>query len=338
MIMMIDKPLIRFGIIGCSSVAKRRFLPALLKSPLAKIEHIGSRSFAKASEYATMFSCSKAGYYKDVIEDPNVDAIYISIPVTLREYWLKEAIKNKKHILSEKPAFCNLDTSIDILQLCEDSKLRIMENYMFQYHPQHILVNKLIEENKIGIPKIFTGEYSVPRPNSNNIRFKTELGGGIFLDAAGYLPMAAKLQLKSSPVSVFCQKQIDTTTGVDDVVVMLVNFSGGEFAHFTSSYGLQHRSRYALHGTLGRIEVKRAFAVNPDIKTIVSLETDEGVQKFSVEPADQFLLMINDFITQINSGPFKNLENSILNQHIFMEAARKSIIENRSVELSEFFL
>ena len=333
-----SRGILRFGIIGCSSVAKRRFLPALQKSASARLERIGSRSPANAAEYASAFSCSKAGSYEAVLDDPDVDAIYISIPVALHEFWLREAAKRKKHILCEKPVFSSLRTALETVRECREQGVRLMEGYMFRYHPQQRLVRKLVRENAIGRPRFFTGEYAVPRPAPNDIRFQPELGGGVFLDAAGYLPSAAALQIEAPPVSVLCKQVMDVTTGVDEAVAMMVEFADGQIGHYSAAYGLQYRSRYSLHGTLGRIEVERAFAINPNVEGSVVLETNDGVKRLTTEPADQFLLMIEDFAEQISGqvAGGESFEIVLVRQHTFMEAARRSIAEQRCVSLAEF--
>ena len=332
-----SRGILRFGIIGCSSVARRRFLPALQKSASARLEHIGSRSPAKAADYASAFSCAKAGSYEAVLDDPDVDAIYVSIPVALHESWLREAARRKKHILCEKPAFSSLRTALETVRQCREEGVRLMEGYMFRYHPQHALVRRLVRDNAIGRPRFFTGEYAVPRPAPDDIRFKPELGGGVFLDAAGYLPAAAALQIEAAPVSVLCKKAMDAATGVDEAVAMMVEFADGQIGHYGAAYGLQYRARYSLHGTLGRIEVERAFAINSDVEGGVVLETDDGVKRLTAEPADQFLLMIDDFAKQVGERAegAESFERILVRQHTFMEAARRSIAEQRCVSLAE---
>ena len=334
---MSNRGILRFGIIGCSSVAKRRFLPALQKSATARLERIGSRSPTRAAEYAAAFSCAKAGSYQAVLDDPDVDAVYVSIPVSLHEFWLREAAKRKKHILCEKPAFSSLPTALQIVRDCREQGVRLMEGYMFRYHPQHALVRNLVRDNAIGRPRFFTGEYAVPRPAPEDIRFKPELGGGVFLDAAGYLPAAAALQIEAPPISVLCQKVMDAATGVDEAVAMMVEFADGQIGHYRAAYGLQYRARYSLHGTLGRIEVERAFAINSDVEGSVVLETNSGVKRLTTEPADQFLLMIDDFVQQLGrrAEGTESFENIMVRQHTFMEAARRSIAEQRCVSLTE---
>ena len=87
--------------------------------------------------------------------------------------------------------------------------------------------------------RFFTAEYAVPRPAPEDIRFKPELGGGVFLHAAGYLPAAAALQIEAPPASVLCQEIMDATTGVDEAVAMMVEFADGQIGHYRAAYGLQ---------------------------------------------------------------------------------------------------
>ena len=78
---------LKFGIIGCSRIAKRSVIPAIIKSEFAELEIIGSRSTDKAKEFAKEFNCKKFGTYEDVISDDSVDAVYISTPISTHKEW-----------------------------------------------------------------------------------------------------------------------------------------------------------------------------------------------------------------------------------------------------------
>src|SRR3954471_21329921 len=100
-------PPVRFGIIACSSVAKRLFIPALQASSTARLERVGSRDPKKAAQYASALSCPKFGNYDDVFNDPEVDAVYVSLPSVLHDEWVLKAADRGKHIICEKPAFAD---------------------------------------------------------------------------------------------------------------------------------------------------------------------------------------------------------------------------------------
>ena len=90
---------IRFGIIGCTKIANRSSLPALINSNFAELEIIGSRDIEKAKEFANKFKCKNFGTYDDVIENKNVDAVYISVPTGLHQEWAEKAAKSGKRVL-----------------------------------------------------------------------------------------------------------------------------------------------------------------------------------------------------------------------------------------------
>jgi len=329
---------VRFGFIGCSSIARRRMAPAIRASDVARLEHIGSRDIHKAGQFAREFSCAKWGTYDEVLADPNVDAVYISTPPALHEPWVRAAAEHGKHILCEKPAFPNRRSAAEMIALCQRQSVRLMEGYMFSYHPQHAIVRSLIEAGRIGELRVVQSEFTFPQPAAGSFRLDRELGGGVFQDAAGYPAAAAMLLFQTAPASVFCRREMDAANGVDNLVSMTLNFPRGGTAHLLTGYGLHYRSRYALLGTRGRLEATRAFSVPPELKTAIMVETAADSETISVPPADQFQLMISDFCAQVTNPPATTriFEEKLLLQHTVMEAAWRSQLQQRPVLLSEF--
>jgi predicted dehydrogenase len=325
---------VRFGVIACSSIAKRWFLPALCSASVAKLEHIGSRDLAKGQQFAGEFGRIKVGSYEEVLSDPSVDAVYISTPPLLHAEWVFKAAERGKHILCEKPAFPDYATACKAVEACRSAKVRLIENFAFRYHPQHALVAKLLAENRIGDIRLFESEFTYPLPPAGDIRLQPELGGGVFHDSAGYPVAAAMLQLKARPISVFCR--LGTYGQVDNGFSVLLNFESGCVGFGYTAFDSYYRSRYSLLGNKGRIEVLRAFSVQPQMTPTVVLETDAGEERFTADPANQFRLLLEDFCAEITaSSPGKNFEEDLLWQHAVMDAAARSIKEVGLVNLSE---
>ena len=331
---------VRFGIIACSSVARRRFLPALAASKLAQLEHVGSRDPAKAGDCAREFSCAKYGDYDDVLADPEVEAVYISTPPSLHEEWVLKAAAKGKHVLCEKPAFGDFRSAVTAVDCCRKAGICLAEGYSFRWHPQHAALRSLVEQGRIGLPRFFSAEFTYPRPPENDIRLNPKLAGGVFRDSAGYPVAAALLQMPGRPVSVFCQMGQDSATGVDDTFSLWMRFAPGETAQILVAFGAHYRSRYAIAGTQGRVEAERAFSVGPQIRTTIALETDAGPERIEVEPDDQFRLMVDDFSAHVRSEPArrKDFTPDILRQHAIMDAAMRSHREGRVIALSDYQL
>jgi len=328
---------VRFGVLACSSVARRRMLPALLAAGNARLERIGSRSPEKAKEFAREFHCEKSGSYEDVLRDKDVDAVYISTPPPMHEHWIRAAAKQGKHVYCEKPSFASSELAIEMFGLFRKKGLRLMEGYAFRYHPQHAAAKELIRQGRIGSPRLFQGWSIYPRPAPKDFRLQPALGGGVFLDAAGYGVAAAMDLFDSSPVSVFCATTVDESSRVDDSVSMILQFPGGRTAQNFSAFGLQYRARYAATGTAGRLELERAYAIGHDVKARITLEADSGQEVVELPPADQFKLMIEDFSSAVLGEKFSGAdwEGKALRLQRVMDAARKSFEEKRLVSPTE---
>lgn len=326
---------VQFGLIACSNIARRRFLPALKLANGVQLAAIGSRDLAKAEQFAREFSVPRHGTYESVLANPQVNAVYISTPPPLHNEWVHKAAAAGKHVLCEKPAFVDSAEARKAVDACRAAGVRLMEAYVPPYHPQHAKVRELVAEGRIGAPKFFEAQFMYPRPpGPNDIRFKPELLGGVFHDSAGYPVAAALLHMPGKLVSISCFQGRDVATGVDDACSITLQFSSGEIAQLYAGFGVQYRARYAVSGPNGRIEVERAFAVAPDVKTTITVETNAGVEKISLEPADQFRLMIEDFAAQINgAAERKPWESDLMRLQAIMDAAAQSARERRTVEI-----
>lgn len=327
-------PRLRFGLIACSTVARRRFLPALCAADNASLARIGSRSPDRAAVFAHEFACAKFGSYEDVLRDPDVDAVYVSTPSALHAEGIVAAARHGKHVLCEKPACVRLSEAQKSVAQCRQHGVRLLEGYMFKYHPQHAAVRRLLEEGRIGAVRCLRATFTYPRPADGDIRLDVALGGGVFSDAAGY-PVAAARMLLGEPTSVGCTLELDASARVDCGVAMQLHFGDNAIAQIYTGFGLHYTSHYDLIGAHGRIELGRAFAVPPETQTSARLETSAGAEIVEIEPADQFRLMIEDFVNVVRGEREHDYEGDLLAQQRVMEAARRAAQEKRIVVVAE---
>ena len=114
---------LKFGIIGCSRIAKRSVIPAIIKSEYAELEIIGSRGLGKAKEFANEFNCEKFGTYEDVISDDSVDVVYISTPISTHEEWSIKATSASKHVYVEKSSTFDYDSARKMIESAKETML-----------------------------------------------------------------------------------------------------------------------------------------------------------------------------------------------------------------------
>lgn len=145
---MAETPL-RFGILGCANIA-RKVSRAMILSPNSTIVAIGSRSLEKAVEFAKEngFPASAKAYgsYDAVLDDPEVEAVYIPLPTSLHLKWAVLAAQKKKHLLLDKPVALNVKELDLILEACESSGVQFMDATMWMHHPRTVKMKEFLSD------------------------------------------------------------------------------------------------------------------------------------------------------------------------------------------------
>jgi len=333
---------LKFGIIGCSRIAKRSVIPAIMKSEFAELEIIGSRSTDKAKEFAKEFKCEKFGTYDDVISNDSVDVVYISTPISTHREWSIKASEAGKHVYVEKSSAANLSSAREMVESAKENNVRLMEGFMFRFHPQHQKVKELIKEGKIGEVKSFNGIFGFPAFPEGDIRYDMQIsgsfggGGGFLLDSGCYPICASRMIFDEEPISAFGKKFFEEKKfsngkvgNVDVSGSAILFYENGKTATISYVNGSYYQAKYEVWGTDGVISLDRAYSVPPDFTTKVTLQYNtennwEGrrTETFEIQPKDHFLEMIDVFCMEIvgtKKAPF-DFEQELLNQAKTIEA------------------
>ena len=320
---------LKFGIIGCSRIAKRSVIPAIIKSEFAELEIIGSRSTDKAKQFASEFNCEKSGTYEDVISDDSVDVVYISTPIDTHAKWSNKATAAGKHVYVEKTATYDLKSAKEMVESAKENNVRLMEGFMFRFHPQHQKVKELIKEGKIGDIKSFNGVFGFPAFPKGDIRYDS----GFLKDSGCYPICASRMIFDEEPLGVSCIQKKIPESSVDVGGSAILFYENGKTATITYSNGSYYQAKYEVWGTDGVISLDRAYSVPPDFTTKVTLHYNtennwDGRQTeiFEIKPKDHFLEMLDAFCMEIigtKKAPF-DFEQELLNQAKIMFAASSS--------------
>lgn len=322
------------GIIGCSSIAKRVILPAINESKICKIERIGSRSKIKAKKTALDFHCKKFGNYDEVIEDRDVNIVYISLPIALQEYWIVKAAKAGKHILCEKSITTSLSSIKKIWNECKKEKVKILESFSYKYHPQHIMVQKILQKKEIGELRNFSSSFVLPiSPSLDDFRFSRKLGGGILNDVGCYVINASRFFIKDEPLSITCKLFENKKYNIDTRGTIFLSFKNQKTAFGVIGYDKMFSSDYRIFCENGSIVSTKAYNIKKSEQTEIQINTKE-IQRKKIIPEDQTKLMIEEFCKNINLKKI-NLSKEIINQGKVLEAARISNNKEKTVFLRD---
>lgn len=328
---------LKVGVIGCSYIAQKGILPAAMNSECIELSMIGSRDLEKAKEFAKRYNCEAFGTYDDVLKNKEVDIVYISLPHSMHEEWSIKAANAGKHILCEKPISTSYASAKKIVETAKNNNVRLLEGYMFRYHPQNVKAKQLVREGALGESIRFDGCYSCEMPDKDRIFLKKELGGGSLLVSGGYPVSASRMIFNEEPESVLCNLIIDPESGVDVKNYITLTYPHGRTAFTSSMFGSYYQSTYAVLGTKAYLRMGRAYAVPRDMPTKIFLDKDDKVEEITIPPADHFQLMLHDFCEEILKGKEsrKDYEGDLLAQARVIEAAIVSNKEKRVVKISE---
>ena len=258
-----------------------------------------------------------------------MDVVYISTPIDTHAEWSNKATAAGKHVYVEKSSTNDLKSAIEMVESAKENNVRLMEGFMFRFHPQHQKVKELIKEGKIGEVKSFNGIFGFPAFPEGDIRYDS----GFLMDSGCYPICASRMIFDEEPLGVSCIQKMIPESSVDVGGSAILFYKNGKTATITYSNGSYYQARYEVWGTDGVISLDRAYSVPPDFTTKVTLHYNiennwdgRRTETFEIEPKDHFLEMLDAFcmeITGTKKAPF-NFEQELLNQAKVMFAASSS--------------
>jgi len=280
--------MLKMGIVGCAGIARHRMMPAMRAHPAFTVSAVASRSLDRAQQLADEYSedgCRAIDGYHALVEDPDIDAVYVPLPAALHAEWVEAALRAGKHVLAEKPLTTSPETSRALFELAQARGLVLLENVMFVHHAQHREVLRLVAEGAIGTPHFFEAAFTIPRQRDEDIRYRAALGGGCLFDV-GIYPTRAAVHLLGGPFTVV-GAVLETPAGreVDTSGSALLRSADGVSVHLSFGMDDHYRSSYALSGSEGRILVDRAFTPPADHVPEVFLDAG-GTRRRIALPAD----------------------------------------------------
>ncbi|MEW4263258.1 Gfo/Idh/MocA family oxidoreductase [Priestia megaterium] len=328
---------VRWGVLSTAQIAQNELLPAYIKAMNAEATAIASSNI-KVKGISRKFRVPKMyDSYDKLLEDPDIDAVYIPLPNALHSHWVKKAAKKGKHVLCEKPAALTFKEAEEMIKICKENDVMFMEAFMYQFHPQHQRVREIIDSGEIGELKTMKASLSSYLENQDgNIRMNGELGGGSLYDMGCYCIHAIQTLLRSKPKKVFASMGKDHDGQVDIFVTGLMEFDNGMTAIFDAAMNRTVIDYYEIIGTKGSIQVPRAFA--PQLfngEALILIHTQNGKYREEKVFGDQYKLQVEYFSRCIleRKIPTYFAENTSYNMKV-IDACFKSVEEGSFVDVS----
>ena len=326
---------IRFGILSTAKIGRKDVIPALQESQHNVVTAIASRSLERAQDTADELDIPTAyGSYEELLDDPEVDAIYNPLPNHMHVPWTMRVLEAKKHVLCEKPLGMSKDEVLDLINFAEKyPNLKVMEAFMYRFHPQWIRTKTLIDEGAIGELQTIRSAFSYYKTDPENIRNKPEMGGGGLMDVGCYCISLSRFLFDAEPNRIVGYIEKDPDLKVDKIASGIMDFEHGS-STFTCSMQMEAEQTVTAYGTDGKITIDIPFNPPANKSTTVQLITGGEHQTITVEPSNHYALQGDAFAKSIlqNTAVPTPLTDAVANMKA-IEAVVESAEKNSWVDL-----
>jgi predicted dehydrogenase len=285
---------VRWGVLGCASIALDKVIPAMQQSERCTVTAIASRDAPRAAAVASALDIPRHyGAYEDLLADEDVEAVYIPLPNHLHAAWTLRAAAAGKHVLCEKPLAMTSAEAQRMVEGCRSAGVALMEAFMYRLHPLWRRICELVGGGAIGDLEAIQAFFSYRNLDPQDIRNVAEFGGGALMDIGCYPINVARMMFGSEPTRVTAAVRCDPRFGTDVLTSAVLDF-GGRHATFTCSTQLEDDQRVRLVGTEGRLLVELPFNIPPDRPTRILRfaggrpPVEPGIEVIEVPPADPY--------------------------------------------------
>jgi predicted dehydrogenase len=330
-----DLKKIRWGVLSTANIGRTKVIPALQISAHNVVVAICSRDAQNARAAADELGIDRAyGSYNELLADPEIDAIYNPLPNHLHVDWSIKALEAGKHVLCEKPLGLNTE---DAQRLVDASlahpHLKMMEAFMYRFHPQWRLAKKLIDEGRIGKLHALHSHFSYNNREPGNIRNKIDMGGGALLDIGCYSVSLSRWLFNEEPLQVLGHITPMPDEEVDCLTSGLLEFSEGT-ASFTAATKIEPRQYVEAIGDEGTLYIDRPF-YNDSTESVQRLRVTRNrvAEEIEVPETNHYSEMGDAFALSIlNNTPVPTpLEDAIANMRV-IDAIFESAAEGKWIE------
>lgn len=310
---------LRWGVLSTSRFAQQKIVPAMKGCHYAEVTAIASRDRVKAEEVAQRLGIAKVhDSYEALLADPEIDVIYNPLPNHLHVPLSIQALEAGKHVLCEKPIGLDAADARRLLEAAERyPRLKVMEAFMYRFHPQWQKARQLVREGRIGRVATIQSFFSYFNDDPANVRNQEGIGGGGLLDIGCYSISLSRFIFEAEPERVVGIVENDPQFGVDRLTSAILDF-GGRTSTFTCATQLTLFQRVLILGEKGRIEIEVPFNPLPDHPARILVENGGKIEEIGFEICNQYTIQGDLFsLAVINDHPVPTpLTDAVANMRV----------------------
>ena len=283
---------VHWGFLSTARI-NRLVLEGACASGRAEVVAVASRELGRAEAYAREHEIERAyGSYEALLADPDLEAVYVSLPNALHVEWTLRTLEAGKHVLCEKPLTRRAHEAEEAFDLAGREGLVLSEGFMWRHHPQTKRLGELLEEGTIGRVRVVRASFSfelASRHGPNDTRFDPELDGGALMDVGCYCIGAIRFA-GGEPERVQAE-QVVGESGVDVVFAATLRLPGDTLAHFDCGFVLPSRDELEVVGEQASLFLDDPWHAR---SPVIELRRDGEVERIEAEQANSYRLELEN--------------------------------------------
>jgi len=330
-----DMKKVRWGVISTANIGMVKVIPAMQRGQFSEVTAISSRDREKAEAAARSLGIPKAyGSYEALLDDPDIDAVYIPTPNHLHVPWSIRAIQAGKHLLVEKPVALDAAEAVTLQrEAARHPRIKVMEAFMYRFHPQWVRAKALVDEGQIGELRTIQTFFSYYGDDPANVRNQKDIGGGGGLMDIGCYPISLSRWIwGGEPSRVVGTVEIHPAFGVDVLASGLMDFGRGT-ATFSVGTLITPFQRVTIFGTEGHVEIEIPFNALPNGPHRLWHKRGSSLTTYDVGNHDQYTTQ-GDLLSRaiLDDMPVPTpLDDAVGNMRV-IDGLFKSAVEGRWIE------
>jgi predicted dehydrogenase len=280
---------VKWGFLSTADI-NRKLIPGAHASEKVGLLAVASRDKNRAEAYADEWEIPRAyGSYEDLLADPEIEAVYISLPNTMHVEWSIEALEAGKHVLCEKPLTRHPEEADAAFDVAERTGRLLSEAFMYRHNPQTGKVVELVREGAIGELRLIRSAFSYGLYDFENIRLRTDVEGGALMDVGCYNVSGCRL-LGGEPQRVWGEAWYGPS-GTDWIFTGTLRLPGDVIATFDCGTALPERDELEAIGSEGSLFLDDPWHCNVPV---IELRRGSEIERIELEPLDSYRLELEN--------------------------------------------
>lgn len=318
--------MVKVGIIGAGNIA-RKMAHTINCEEKATAYAVAARDLTRAQAFADEFDFEKAyGSYLELVEDPEVELVYVATTHNFHYEHCKLAMSNGKHVLCEKAITINADQLAELIKLAHEKQVTFMEAIWSRFMPLQLKLKQMLDEGMIGTPRLIQSNHGALLEDKERM-YRPDLAGGALLDLGVY-NVHFVMQMFGNDYATISSSMDLTEEGVDRTTAITLTYPDGRMAQMLTTMATMRYTDVLIVGDKGmfridgsnHIDVMRLYDQENQLVETYQRPADNGGFDFQLREAIKLIeegKIESDIVSLEDSMVVMRIMDTVRAQHGF---------------------